>query len=184
MLLQKIITFIEIITVVWYQTMKNNHNKLFLLLLYKKILKKDNNNVLLLFFIVWYQSAVMISINVIIFCNYMFCEVYKSHPWRHGYPPDIRQISGAAMNLNRPYCETTNQMTFWRTSNHRRGILSICLEKVHFVRTFTFLKKCEYCSLFALFSTSANEQFVLIRVRVRTFLFALSRTNGNPSLRI
>ena len=71
-------------------------------------------------------------------------------------------------------------MTFWRTSNHRRGILSICLEKVHFVRTFTFLKKCEYCSLFALFSTSANEQFVLIRVRVRTFLFTLSRTNGNP----
>ena len=36
----------------------------------------------------------MISINVIIFCNYMFCEVYKSHPWRHGYPPYIRRMTG------------------------------------------------------------------------------------------
>ena len=54
---------------------------------------KDNNNVLELFFIVWYQTTVMISINVIIFCNYMFCEVYKSHPWRHGYSPDVRRIS-------------------------------------------------------------------------------------------
>ena len=34
-----------------------------------------------------------ISKNVIIFCNYMFCEVYKSHPWRHGYPADDRRIS-------------------------------------------------------------------------------------------
>ena len=38
-------------------------------------------------------DIMMISINVIIFCNYMFCEVYKSHPWRHGYPPYIRRIS-------------------------------------------------------------------------------------------
>ena len=73
-------------------------------------------------------------------------------------------------------------MTFWRTSNRRRGILLICSEKVHFVRTFTVLKKCEYYLLFPLFSTSANKQFVLIRVRVHTFLFALLRTNGNPSL--
>ena len=29
----------------------------------------------------------MISINAIIFSNYMICEVYRSHSWRHGYPP-------------------------------------------------------------------------------------------------
>ena len=51
------------------------------------------------------------------------------------------------------------------------------------------LRKSTFCSHFYLFKkvrilfvvrTSANEQFVLIRVRVRTFLFTLSRTNGNP----
>ena len=29
----------------------------------------------------------MLSINAIIFSDYMFCEVYRSDPWRHGYPP-------------------------------------------------------------------------------------------------
>ena len=29
----------------------------------------------------------MISINAIIFSYYMICEVYRSHSWRHGYPP-------------------------------------------------------------------------------------------------
>ena len=33
---------------------------------------------------------IIIWINVIIFWNYMFCEVYKSQLWRHGYPADIR----------------------------------------------------------------------------------------------
>ena len=32
----------------------------------------------------------MISINSIVFSNDMIFEVYRSHPWRHGYPPDIR----------------------------------------------------------------------------------------------
>ena len=32
----------------------------------------------------------MISINVIIFSIYMFCEVYRSHPEETGYPADIR----------------------------------------------------------------------------------------------
>ena len=36
----------------------------------------------------------MFSINAIIFSNYMFCEVYRSHPWRHGYPADNQRISG------------------------------------------------------------------------------------------
>ena len=40
----------------------------------------------------------MISINVIIFSNYMFCEVYRSHPEGSGgnrfHPADIRRISG------------------------------------------------------------------------------------------
>ena len=58
-------------------------------------------------------------------------------------PADIRQISGAAMNLNRPYCETTKQMTFWRTSNHRRGILLV-------------LRKSKFCSHLYLFKKSAN----------------------------
>ena len=41
----------------------------------------------------------------------MFFEVYKSHLWRRRYLLEIRQISSAAMNLNRPYCcETTDQI--------------------------------------------------------------------------
>ena len=40
----------------------------------------------------------MISINVIIFSIYMFCEVYRSHPEGSGgnrfHPADIRRISG------------------------------------------------------------------------------------------
>ena len=96
--------------VVWYQTIKNNYKTLLLSFFSIFLYNKSKNYLLWLFFIVWYQTTVMISINVIIFSNYMFCEVYKSHPWRHGYPPDIRQISGAAMNLNRPYCKTTNQI--------------------------------------------------------------------------
>ena len=36
----------------------------------------------------------MISIKAIIFSNYKIYEVYRSHPWRHGYPLDIRQITG------------------------------------------------------------------------------------------
>ena len=117
--------------------------------------------------------------------------------WMFGrYPPSGFQVSGrwagAAI-----WTDPTNQSDRWlllahiqsqgEKSNHRKKILIIqkmifliCL-KVHLVRTFTFLKKCKQCSLFALFSPSANEQFVLSFVRVRTFLFALSRTNGNPS---
>jgi len=142
--------------VVWYQTIKNNYKTLLLSFFSIFLYNKSKNNLLWLFFIVWYQTTVMISINVIIFSNYMFCEVYKSHPWRHGYPPDIRQISGAAMNLNRPYCETTKQMTFWRTSNHRREIFSICLEKVHIVRTFFNIRERTICT----YSCSCSHFFV------------------------
>ena len=38
--------------------------------------------------------GLMISINAIILPNYMICEVYRFHPWRHGYPADIRHPVG------------------------------------------------------------------------------------------
>ena len=40
----------------------------------------------------------MISINAIIFSNYMICEVYQSHPWRHGYPPSGLRIPGPGIS--------------------------------------------------------------------------------------
>ena len=86
--------------VVWYKTMKNyyyTHYKHYYYLFFSIFLyNKSKNNLLWLFFIVWYQTTVMISINVIIFSNYMFCEVYKSHPWRHGYPPSGSWVLEAA----------------------------------------------------------------------------------------
>ena len=100
----------------------------------------------------------MISKKVIIFCN-MFCEVYKSHPWRHGYPPEIRQISGAAMNLNCPYCETTNQIDDFlaHIQSQERN-------------SFDMLRKSTFCSHFYLFKK------VRILFVVRTFFNIRERT--------
>ena len=52
-------------------------------------MKKDNNNVLWLFFIVWYQSAVMISLNIIIFVIICFAKFTNPIP----DVLDIRRIS-------------------------------------------------------------------------------------------
>ena len=95
---------------------------------------------------------------------------------------DIRQISSAAMNFNRPYWETINHIddSLAHIQSQERNSFNMYIST--FCSHFSLLKKCEYCSLFPLFSKSANKQFVLIRVH--TFLFAISRTNGNPTLSI
>ena len=91
--------------VVWYQTIKNNYKTLLLSFFSIFLYNKSKNNLLWLFFIVWYQTTVMISINVIIFCNNMFCEVYKSHPWRHGYPPSGPRVPEAGIKKIRVKAE-------------------------------------------------------------------------------
>ena len=48
------------------------------------------------------------------------------------------------------------RMTLWRTSNHRRGILSICLEKVRFVRAFLNIRERTICT----YSCSCSHFFV------------------------
>ena len=95
-------------------------------------------------------------------CNYFLLfvlQVYKSHPRRHGYPPDIRQISGAAMNLNRPYCETTNQIDDFlaHIQSQERN-------------SFDMLRKSTFCSHFYLFKK------VRILFVVRTFFNIRERT--------
>ena len=83
---------------VWYQTIKNNYKTLLLSFFSIFCIIKDNDNLFFKKIIVWYQTTVMISINVIIFSIYMFCEVYRSHPEDSGggrisagYPADIRR---------------------------------------------------------------------------------------------
>ena len=46
----------------------------------------------------------MISINGIIFSNYMICEFFRSHPWRHGNPPDIQRISAMQVAGSGGWC--------------------------------------------------------------------------------
>ena len=95
-----------------------------------------------------------------------------------GYPPDIWFGVVTETKGNDGYPPSR----FQTEEEGRHGtVRKHHSEKVHFVRTFIFLKKCDHCSLFKLFTTSTNEKFVLICVRVHTFLFALSRTNGNPT---
>ena len=74
----------------------------------------------------------MISINVIIYSNYMFCEVYRSHPEDSGagrisggYPADIRHPEygfsgqelqsrdGKADDLNKNFPSPHSAVNYW-----------------------------------------------------------------------
>ena len=86
--------------------------------------------------------------------------------------PGPARRAGGAMNFELSRL-SNNQLDdiYWRATNHRRDILLIkknhwiCCQKVHFDCTSNFLKRCQHCSLFALFITSANEYFEIVRVR-------------------
>ena len=78
----------------------------------------------------------MISINAIIFSNYMICEVYRSQPWRRGYPADIRH----------PDCEF-RALDIFRVIFFREGFRDIFVDISFIYLTFppanplTYLKK-------------------------------------------
>ena len=44
----------------------------------------------MIFYCLISNHTMMISINAIVFSNYMIFEVNRYHPRRHGYPADIR----------------------------------------------------------------------------------------------
>ena len=64
--------------------------------------------------------------------------------------------AGAAMNLNQMTFIGAQQITGEKFSSLKK-IIRYATKKYNLVCTFTFLEKCEHCSLVALFTTSANK---------------------------
>ena len=95
----------------------------------------------------------MISINAIIFSNYKLCEVYRSHPCRHGYPSDIRppdrgfsrQESGLGLQ------DILSEKT-WKLKKKIAGII------------FTSGEKGNICFFFVFFFSFFPSPFILTKI--------------------
>ena len=91
------------------------------------------------------KPTVMILINAIIFSEYMICEVYRSHPWRHWYPPDIRRtsairIAGSGGNFYDVFrCFNPSKRPFaWKDSGARHVYCLWMFSSLHYIQLKKF----------------------------------------------